>query len=98
MDKGENIIINPGNSEEAKHLQEKIHALYDVSIKTISNEENWTKRGIKEAVQIRKRKPSLNADLGRYNLSEIWTRLIQKEEVDAASAGHVPEKANDTRS
>ena len=42
-------------------------------------EENWFKRGILEAIHIRKEKPTLNKDLGRYNLSKIWDSVIIKD-------------------
>lgn len=63
-----------------------------MSIKIISNDKKRTKIRNKEAIEIRKRKQSLNVNLGRYKLFKI------RQEVNAVFAAHVPEKAGDTRS
>ena len=41
-------------------------------------EPQWFERGVKEAVYIRARKPSLNRDGGRFNLPVVWTNLLEK--------------------
>ena len=48
----------------------------DMNMEIIEYEENWWKRGVLEAIHIRKEKPSLNKDLGRFNLSKIWDNVI----------------------
>ena len=78
LDRGEEIIINPGNSEIAKHMQESTHNKEDVTCEIIQNEDNWYRRGVKEAIEIRRRAPTLNIDKGRYHLSEIWTKVIKQ--------------------
>ena len=40
-------------------------------------EEDWYKRGVKEAVAIRKINPTLNKDKGRHKLSPIYDQLIR---------------------
>ena len=41
-------------------------------------EDNWHKRGIKEAIYIRRYQPTLNKDKGRYILGHIWDKAIDK--------------------
>ena len=43
----------------------------------ISTEDEWFKRGVKEAVAIRKLRPTLNKDDGRYHLSKIYDKFIR---------------------
>ena len=79
MSEGEKPPPINDNSEVALHLRENGHRREDMEIKIIGYEQNWWKRGVKEAIHIRKYKPTLNKDHGRYNLGHIWTRLIEEE-------------------
>ena len=92
MNRGEDVIINPGNSVVAQHLQEKTHCNHDqIEYNIITQEPNWLKRGIREAIEIRKREPNLNIDQGRYHLSELWTRILNQS--DSSTGKSVPENA-----
>ena len=66
------------SSREESHREEN-HREEDITIKVISTESNWYKRGIKESIEIRKRNPTLNADLGRFHLSDIWTNVFKNQ-------------------
>ena len=77
LNNGKKIIINPGASEVAKHLQSQDHKTEDIQYSIVGNEENWRRRGIREAIEIRRRKPTLNADDGRFHLSAIWNKTIK---------------------
>ena len=59
------------------HLASDTHEKGDLSFSVLCTEENWFKRGVKEAVAIRKIRPSLNKDLGRHHLSSIYDKFIQ---------------------
>ena len=76
MNEGKKIIINPGTSKVAKHMQNEEREKEDIDYRIIGNETNWYKRGIKEAIEIRRKRPTLNADDGRYHL---WTKTIQRQ-------------------
>ena len=76
LNEGRKLIINTGGSEVAEHMQQQSHGKDDIDYDIIGNEDNWFKRGIKEAIEIRKRNPTLNADEGRYHLSPIWFDAI----------------------
>ena len=54
-----------------------VHEKSDLGWKILCTEENWYARGVKEAIAIRKIKPTLNADAGRFHLSPIYDKLIQ---------------------
>ena len=62
---GEDIIMNPGESEVARHMVEHEHGKYKMNVKIIGREENNWKRGIKEAIEIKRKKPTLNQDDGK---------------------------------
>ena len=80
LNQGKKIIINAGSSEVAEHMQKNEHdERIDIEYKIIGTEANWLKRGIKEAIEIRRKKPTLNSDEGRYYLSQIWTKTIQDQ-------------------
>ena len=55
----------------------KEHQKEDFKYSIIYTEENWFKQGIKEAIAIRKMRPTLNLDEGRYHLSAIYNHLIR---------------------
>ena len=85
MNRGEDLIINPGTSEVAKHMQEETHSKEDISLKVVQSETNWFKRGIRESIAIRKVNPSLNIDKGRFHLSEVWTKILSQSKEAVAS-------------
>ena len=62
-------------------MAEEHHEKGDLTIKAVSFEENWRARGIKEAIEIKKRQPNLNQDEGRYYLSTIYNRLVKEDNV-----------------
>ena len=53
------------------------HEKTDLKFSVLCTEENWFKRGVKEAVAIKKIKPTLNKDQGRYHLSSLYDNLIR---------------------
>ena len=77
MQEGSNQILTEGNTEFSTHVATDEHSREDFEYSIIYREENWFKRGIKEAIAIRKLKPNLNQDDGRYHLSAIYDNLIR---------------------
>ena len=94
---GKNIILNPGQTEVSEHM-----AMYEhnnkVTIKAIAKEDNWYKRGMIEAFEIVKKKPTLNKDNGRYHVPAIYTNLLQRSEASERNDRPVTSSAvtNDT--
>ena len=54
-----------------------VQAKEDLKFSVLMIEENWYKRGLKEAITIKKLRPSLNKDQGRHNLSSIYEEFIR---------------------
>ena len=69
------------SSEVAEHLIKNKHDKKDMEIEFLGFETKWWERGVKESIYIRKEKPTLNVDKGRYNLSRIWDNVIIKDEI-----------------
>ena len=81
MHKGTNQRLTLGSTEFSAYLESEDHEKYDVEAKLLCTEEDWFKRGVKEAIAIRKIHPTLNQDDGRYHLSSMYNQLIRSNEV-----------------
>ena len=62
MHEGTNQQLTEGNTEFSAHAASDEHQKEGFEYPIIYNEENWFKRGIKEAIAIRKMRPTLNLD------------------------------------
>ena len=60
-----------------KTLSSRATLKKDLKFSVLCTEENWFKRGVKEAIAIKKTKPTLNKDQGRYHLSAIYDDFIR---------------------
>ena len=69
--------LTQGNTDFSAHVATDIHEKKDLKFSVLCTEENWFKRGVKEAIAIKKLKPSLNKDQGRYHLSAIYDDFIR---------------------
>ena len=77
IQEGTNQLLSEGGTDFSAHVASDIHEKSELKFSIICTEENWFKRGVKEAVAIRKIGPSLNKDQGRYHLSTIYDKFIQ---------------------
>ena len=77
MQTGANQILNEGNTEFSAHVASDIHEKGDLQYSILCTEDDWFKRGVKEAIAIRKLRPTLNKDDGRYHLSKIYDKFIR---------------------
>ena len=68
-----------GKSVMATHVQTEGHAVDD-NIRFYGQESDWARRGVKESIEIRRHRPSLNRDEGRHQLPHIWDTLLHKGE------------------
>ena len=78
MDRGADLPKDASSSEVAEHMADGEHSRDDMILEILGFEDNWWKRGIKEAIDIKKYKPTLNKDQGRYHLPSIWDNVIKK--------------------
>ena len=69
--------MTDGSTEFSAHVATEHHEKSELEGSILMTEENWFKRGVKEAIAIRKLKPSLNQDDGRYHLSPMYNELIR---------------------
>ena len=58
------------------HIQQTEHSSTDNSFNIIGREDRGQARTIKEAIYIRVNNPTLNQNIGKYNLSHIWDRVL----------------------
>ena len=79
MDKGKELPKSATSSEVTEHMADGEHDKTDMKLEILGFEDNWWKRGVQEAIDIKRHKPTLNKDLGRYHLAPIWDELIRKK-------------------
>ena len=60
-----------------QHARENHHHFRKEDITILSSEQDWVKRGIKEALFIKTLKPSINIDPGRHALSSHFDSILQ---------------------
>ena len=77
MQTGSNQPLTEGSTEFSAHVAGDLHEKGDLSYEVLCTEEKWFARGVKEAIAIRKIRPSLNQDEGRYHLSAIYNKFIR---------------------
>ena len=77
MDSGSNQLLSIGDTVVSKHMALHNHQEGDIDIKFLGFERNWYRRTTKEAIAIKKIKPTLNEDEGRY-ISPIYDPVPSK--------------------
>ena len=73
------------------HMRSTEHSIDWDNTKVLDRESNWTKRGVKEAINIRRHKPTLNKDKGRHHLPAAFDKLVLSDQHPRSS-----ERANPT--
>ena len=83
------IELTEGATEVSKHNAEYNHIEGDFEMKAISYDKNFYTRGIREAIEIRKKNPSLNSDNGRYFLPKIYDLVLSRDRNPSQDNGTV---------
>ena len=76
LSQGKKDPLTEGSTEFSAHVASQNHEKSDLGHSILCTEDNWFKRGVKEAIAIRKIRPSLNLDDGRYHLSTMYDKFI----------------------
>ena len=74
---GSDQILSEGGTEFSAHVASDRHSKDDLQFKILCTDDDWFRRGVKEAIAIKKIKPTLNKDGGRYHLPKIYDNLIK---------------------
>ena len=77
IQEGTNQLLSEGSTDFSAHVASDVHEKSDLKFSILCTEENWFKRGVKEAIAIKKIKPTLNKDEGRYHLSKVYDKFIR---------------------
>ena len=77
--------MSEGTTDFSAHVASETHEKSELRFSVLCTEENWFKRGVKEAVAIKKIQPTLNRDQGRHKLSPIYDQLIRNSVVMTTS-------------
>ena len=65
-------------SPVGRHMRQTGHTIDWEGTKILDREANWFRRGVKEAIHIRRRHPDLNLDQGRHHLPHCWDTLLSQ--------------------
>ena len=74
---GSDQILSEGSTEFSAHVASDRHSKDDLQYRILCTDDDWFRRGVKEAIAIRKIQPTLNKDGGRYHLSKIYDDIIK---------------------
>ena len=77
MNEGESLPLTEGSTEFSKHVASNHHNKTDLEFTILATDDNWFNRGVKEAIAIRKIRPTLNLDEGRHHLPKMYDKLIR---------------------
>ena len=77
VQEGSNQLLSEGSTDFSAHVASDTHEKNELRFTVLCTEENWFKRGVKEAVAIKKIRPTLNKDQGRYHLSSVYDKFIR---------------------
>ena len=66
------------SSVVGRHIKSTGHTIDWNNTKVLDRDSNWTRRGVKEAINIRRHRPSLNLDQGRHQLPASFDKLVSQ--------------------
>ena len=74
--------MTEGSTEVSQHIANEDHKKEDINYRLLAKKQNWQERVIKEAIEIRRKKPSLNQDTGKFYIPNIFNSIINKNNRD----------------
>ncbi|XP_072048871.1 uncharacterized protein [Amphiura filiformis] len=63
-----------------EHVSGSAHSIDWEGVKILDREENWFRRGVKEAIQIKRNESDLNRDKGRHHLPPTYDSVIHSSD------------------
>ena len=91
-------MLTEGSTEFSAHVASDTHEKSDLEFSVLCKDDDWFSRGVKEAVAIRKIKPTLNQDGGRFPLSPMYDKFIQSSLVMTTSRNGAEVATDQSRS
>ena len=77
------------SSPVGEHAANSKHDIDWDGVKVLDKEANWFRRGVKEAIQIKRTTSDLNRDRGRHQLHRGFNSIIRSRDSSPAGPGHV---------
>ena len=72
------------SSPVGHHMGYSKHKVDSQNIRIVDRDSRWFQRGVREAIQIRSRSPTLNRDRGRHNLPSVYNTIVRDTRMTAA--------------
>ena len=73
------------------------HKVGSQNIRIVDRDSRWFQRGVREAIQIRSRSPTLNRDRGRHNLPSVYNTIVTWPKSELMKVGGCQQKASHLR-
>ena len=74
------------SSPVGHHMGYNNHELDSQNIRIVDRDSRWFQRGVREAIEIRSRSPTLNRDRGRHNLPSVYNTIVRSRDTRMAAA------------
>ena len=71
---------NPGTSPVYDRAANSTHSIDYEGVVVKAREEDWFKRGVKEAIHIKRKASDLNKDKGRHQLPSVYDSIISSDQ------------------
>ena len=71
------------SSPVGHHMGYNKHNVDSQNIRIVDRDSRWFQRGVREAIQIRSRSPTLNRDRGRHNLPSVYNTIVRSRDTAA---------------
>ena len=74
------------SSPVGHHMGYNNHELDSQNIRIVDRDSRWFQRGVREAIEIRSRSPTLNRDRGRHNLPSVYNTIVRSRDTRMTAA------------
>ena len=74
------------SSPVGHHMGYNKHKVDSQNIRIVDRDSRWFQRGVREAIQIRSRSPTLNRHRGRHNLPSVYNTIVRSRDTRKTTA------------